>query len=912
MPFQAGFGTQARTLISETWDRGQLLGALFPTTGAPKLNSLNAHFDHQRLLPAAENAAQREVNLVTVADIPANAMAGRLGFSIGCHSGLAVSDAIFGAANLLSSDWAQAMLGTGAVGWIGNTGYGLGDTVEVAYSERLHALLSRKLDGSLTLGQAIAQAKQDYIATLATIGPYDVKVVEQTTLYGLPMLRLGAGIPPTPPPPLPTHTDPATGLQAASFSATPTFTRVSSPYGAFDRADNGTQASARRPLLPLHSFDIRQPGSAVAHGVLLRSVDTPATPPWKETNFNIAFSSVQSDDSTDSLELVGQTASPSRRQSIATFTGPSGELRQRANLIVGTFRSDSVIDSLGIGDYQRDRQVTGDVFYSTSSDWRPPELRELETITVGTGVGFSTEVTDRDQSGGPGSVKIVLVLYRDCAGVTRTAYLQPSGGSRYSGGGPVAAGCTEVEYDLEAVDAAGNVAVSRKKVLVQPVIVPPDVVPPNAAPITSAESGTVHASGWYRSGVTVTLTSTDPIVYSLDNQAFQPYSGPFAVTGDGIHSVDAQTTDGAQHSLAFGIDTTAPAIVINTPTNGAVYALGQQVRADYACTDAGSGTTSCTGTVANGAFINTSSLGNKTFTVNATSDVVGNTASANPVSYSVAYRKVLFASTRDGNSEIYSMTLPPSGVGTNVTRLTTHNAIDAAPEWSPDGRRIIFTSTRTGNGDIYAMNPDGTGVVQLTTGTAIEALGAYSPDGSKIVFTSTKAGNVEIYVMNADGTGQARLTTHSAVDADPVFSPSGTQIAWSSNRVSSSNYDIYTATISPTNVLGTATKLTTATAFDGEPAWSSANRIAFTSTRDGNAEIYTMPEAGGPQTRRTNNSGTDTTSAWSADETQLVFSSNRSGSAGYDVYSMTVPASGLGTSVTRRTMNAAWDGTPSW
>ena len=58
------------------------------------------------------------------------------------------------------------MLGNGAFGWIANTGYGLGDTTEVAYSERLDALFARKLDGSLTLGQALALAKQDYIGTL--------------------------------------------------------------------------------------------------------------------------------------------------------------------------------------------------------------------------------------------------------------------------------------------------------------------------------------------------------------------------------------------------------------------------------------------------------------------------------------------------------------------------------------------------------------------------------------------------------------------------------------------------------------------------------------------------------------------------------------------------------------------------
>ena len=72
VPFAAGLGANAKTLINETWDRNALLAQLFPAGGGgPKLNSLNAHFDHQRLLPAAENAANRQSNLVTTADITA-------------------------------------------------------------------------------------------------------------------------------------------------------------------------------------------------------------------------------------------------------------------------------------------------------------------------------------------------------------------------------------------------------------------------------------------------------------------------------------------------------------------------------------------------------------------------------------------------------------------------------------------------------------------------------------------------------------------------------------------------------------------------------------------------------------------------------------------------------------------------
>ena len=81
-------------------------------------------------------------------------------------------------------------------------------------------------------------------------------------------------------------------------------------------------------------------------------------------------------------------------------------------------------------------------------------------------------------------------------------------------------------------------------------------------------------------------------------------------------------------------DTTAPAIAIASPGANAAYALNQSVLASYTCTDA-SGIAFCTGTVANGAAIDTSSAGLKTFCVTAV-DGVGNTSpSPQCVSYSV-------------------------------------------------------------------------------------------------------------------------------------------------------------------------------------------------------------------------------------------------------------------------------------
>jgi uncharacterized protein DUF4082 len=82
-------------------------------------------------------------------------------------------------------------------------------------------------------------------------------------------------------------------------------------------------------------------------------------------------------------------------------------------------------------------------------------------------------------------------------------------------------------------------------------------------------------------------------------------------------------------------DTTAPEITITTPGDGARYLLNQQVAADYQCTDDYDQSPSCSGPVADGANIDTASVGSKTFTVTS-GDVSGNPGSLTHT-YSVAY-----------------------------------------------------------------------------------------------------------------------------------------------------------------------------------------------------------------------------------------------------------------------------------
>ena len=106
----------------------------------------------------------------------------------------------------------------------------------------------------------------------------------------------------------------------------------------------------------------------------------------------------------------------------------------------------------------------------------------------------------------------------------------------------------------------------------------------------------------------------------------------------------------------------------------------------------------------------------------------------------------------------------------------------------------------------------------------------------------------------------------------PTILAAQERIAFTSNR--DDNFEIYAMNADGTN----QKRLTNNAAGDVEPAFSpDGSKIAFTSNRDGNSEIYVMNADGTNQKRLTNNAASDNSPAWSPDGKKIVFSSFRDG-----------------------------------
>jgi TolB protein len=133
-----------------------------------------------------------------------------------------------------------------------------------------------------------------------------------------------------------------------------------------------------------------------------------------------------------------------------------------------------------------------------------------------------------------------------------------------------------------------------------------------------------------------------------------------------------------------------------------------------------------------------------------------------------------------------------------------------------------------------------------------------------------------IYQADYDGANQTRVTATRSLDISPVWAPDRSAMAYTSYR--SGFPDIIVQSLRevrvPLRPAGGTDRI-----HNFLPAWSAdGSKIAFTSNRDVNSEIYVMNRDGSGQRRITNHPNIDVTPTWSPTGTQLAFTSERTGS----------------------------------
>jgi parallel beta helix pectate lyase-like protein len=527
--------TLISSTISDTWNVNDLtaiwfsgqLPSLTGTYSGPRtkyqLMSINGHFSHYDATPADTAAghffANRLLDPTAINDTAAYFRAGAstsLLYSVGCHSGLnVVAGAInSGAPAFYSADFPQAVLKQGG-NWIGNTGYGYGDSDLIGYSERLSVLFTKQIGRDVrngntyigaTIGDSLARAKRRYVLSNGPGGfsVYDEKIIEEMTLYGLPFIRVKV---PTPnaqidPAPLAIPSAVLNGLSDKN----PVFTRtiritnkfsadlvpkVSSQVVDSFRNSQVSLASADqmaqgRPVLPTLTYDITllptAPGAEIAlpRGVRLLSAkslpDLENYDPHVTTPVTDQVYPQQQENPTMTARDAWLPDLPYAIQRTARRTASAGDILTDQLVISPAQFNASNGES---GQLRRFTEMVFEVTYvepqiapaSVLAQASSPLFSDVRIIPLGPAgataiqaarqsVRFSVIVSD---SNGSGLREVSATYTADGLAWQRQQLLLNPDNGRYEATLPAPAAGGNISAFFESLDNAGNVAVETRK-----------------------------------------------------------------------------------------------------------------------------------------------------------------------------------------------------------------------------------------------------------------------------------------------------------------------------------------------------------------------------------------------------------------------------------------------------------------
>jgi TolB protein len=220
----------------------------------------------------------------------------------------------------------------------------------------------------------------------------------------------------------------------------------------------------------------------------------------------------------------------------------------------------------------------------------------------------------------------------------------------------------------------------------------------------------------------------------------------------------------------------------------------------------------------------------------------------------------------------------------SLIRLTTDGHFKQRPAWSPDGTRLCFARHHADTIWLYLIHADGSGERRLTSRRDPEYDAAWSADGQRLAFTRVKVsgtqGDLDVYTISAEGSDERPFAVSEGKlshEESPAWRPDGSQIAFTSTR--DGNQELYVANADGSQVR----RLTSDPGLDAHPAWSPDGAwLAFATDRWGDLELALVKPDGSDLRRLTTSRGLDDYPSWSPDGRRLAFTSNREGN--FEIY----------------------------
>lgn len=216
---------------------------------------------------------------------------------------------------------------------------------------------------------------------------------------------------------------------------------------------------------------------------------------------------------------------------------------------------------------------------------------------------------------------------------------------------------------------------------------------------------------------------------------------------------------------------------------------------------------------------------------------------------------------------------------------------------------FIFSAFLTITAEVFCQNSGGSDTlkmpgekhlqnIKMLTLFGENAEAYLSFNQNKLIYQSTVAGLKcdQIFTMNIDGTGKKMVSSGFGRTTCAYYLPGDSTIIYASTHLADKDcppppdrskgyvwklyetFDIFSANADGSNIK----QLTNSHGYDAEATVSPlGDKIIFTSTRDGDPELYTMNLDGSDQTRLTHECGYDGGAFFSQDGKKIVFRASR-------------------------------------
>ena len=280
----------------------------------------------------------------------------------------------------------------------------------------------------------------------------------------------------------------------------------------------------------------------------------------------------------------------------------------------------------------------------------------------------------------------------------------------------------------------------------------------------------------------------------------------------------------------------------------------------------------------------------------------------------------------------------------NIRQLTVGGE-NAEAYWAFDGSMLIYQGNKPDAGcdQIFTLDPQTAESTRVSNGEGRTTCAYFYPSGDEILYSSTHHHNAEcppvpdfsmgyvrpiyetydVFVSNADGSNLRQLTTEDGYDAEATFSPAGDRIVFTSTR--DGDLELYSMAPDGSDVV----RLTDRPGYDGGAFYSpDGSKIIWRADypeegpelddymrllaegliRPGELEILVMDADGSNQRQVTNVGGANFAPYWHPSGEKIIFSSNHHDPDGRDFELYMINLDGTG--LTQITYSEGFDGFP--